>query len=136
MTLRRTRHPHPVLGAADTAMTWQVVSLLIDYPTESLAERRELLHACVAALPAPARDPLARFLAFLDGRALGELQQEYVETFDHTRRCCLYLTYFAHGDTRRRGLALVQVKQAYRRAGAELEGPELPDHLAVVLEFG
>lgn len=64
------------------------------------------------------------------------LQRDYVETFDTTRRGCLYLTYFAHGDTRKRGLALVQVKQAYRRAGAELVHDELPDHLCVVLEFG
>ena len=67
---------------------------------------------------------------------LGQLQRDYVETFDVTRRCCLYLTYFAHGDTRKRGLALVQFKQAYRKAGVELEAAELPDHLSVVLEFG
>ncbi|OLP72959.1 nitrate reductase molybdenum cofactor assembly chaperone [Salmonella enterica subsp. enterica serovar Javiana] len=59
-----------------------------------------------------------------------------METFDVTRRGCLYLTYFAHGDTRKRGLALVQFKQAYRRVGVELDAEELPDHLSVVLEFG
>ena len=53
-----------------------------------------------------------------------------------TRRCCLYLTYFAHGDTRKRGLALVQFKQAFRKAGVEFDAAELPDHLSVVLEFG
>ena len=69
-------------------------------------------------------------------RRCGQLQRDYVETFDVTRRCCLYLTYFAHGDTRKRGLALVQFKQAYREAGVELDAAELPDHLCVVLEFG
>ena len=47
------------------------------------------------------------------------LQQDYVATFDLTRKCALYLTYFAYGDTRRRGMALVQFKQAYRAAGVE-----------------
>ena len=36
-------------------------------------------------------------------------------TFDLRRRCCLHLTYYTHGDTRKRGLALVRFKQAYRR---------------------
>ena len=59
-------------------------------------------------------------------------------TFDHTRKCALYLTYFAYGDTRRRGVALVQFKQAYRRAGVEWDeaAEELPDHLCAVLQFG
>ena len=67
---------------------------------------------------------------------LPELATAYVETFDHQRRCCLYLTYVQHGDTRRRGVALLRFKTAYRAAGMELTDEELPDHLAVVLEFG
>jgi nitrate reductase delta subunit len=130
------RHPSPRLDDASLATCWQVVSLLLDYPTEELLARRPMLESAVATLPRPVRDPLGRFLATLGSRALGDLQRDYVETFDTTRRGCLYLTYFAHGDTRKRGLALVQVKQAYRRAGAELVHDELPDHLCVVLEFG
>jgi nitrate reductase delta subunit len=132
----RKRHPTPRLGDADLATAWQVVSLLLDYPTEELVGRRALLESAVARLPIDVRDPVCRFLAVLGSADLDELQRDYVETFDVTRRCCLYLTYFAHGDTRKRGLALVQVKQAYRRAGAELAADELPDHLCVVLEFG
>jgi nitrate reductase delta subunit len=82
------------------------------------------------------REPVCRFVAFVESTPLSALQRDYVETFDVTRRCCLYLTYFAHGDTRKRGLALVQFKQAYRKAGVELDAAELPDHLCVVLEFG
>jgi nitrate reductase delta subunit len=136
MILGRQRRLGLRLGDADTATAWQVVSLLLDYPSEELIDRRALLRDAVSDLPASVRDPVCRFLTILDEVPLGQLQRDYVETFDVTRRCCLYLTYFAHGDTRKRGLALVQFKQAYRRAGAELDAPELPDHLAVVLEFG
>lgn len=135
----RPSRPAAAAGRLDDrtlATAWQVVSLLLDYPTEELVSRRPLLESAVAPLPAPVADPLRRFLAGVGTQPLGELQREYVETFDVTRRCCLYLTYFAHGDTRKRGLALVQIKQAYRRAGAELDTDELPDHLGVVLEFG
>jgi nitrate reductase delta subunit len=134
--LRRNRHPSPRLPDCELATAWQVVSLLLDYPTEELVGRRGLLESAVAGMPGPVREPVCRFLAVVGSRDLGELQREYVETFDVTRRCCLYLTYFAHGDTRKRGLALVQFKQAYRRAGVELDTDELPDHLSVVLEFG
>ena len=108
----------------------------MDYPSDDLVARRPVLEAAAAGLPAPVREPVCRFLEALGTAPLGDLQREYVDTFDVTRRCCLYLTYFAHGDTRKRGLALVQFKQAYRRAGVELAADELPDHLSVVLEFG
>ncbi|MGX1762687.1 nitrate reductase molybdenum cofactor assembly chaperone, partial [Streptomyces lydicus] len=36
---------------------------------------------------------------------------------------------------RKRGMALLRFKHAYRQAGAELDDTELPDHLPVVLEF-
>jgi nitrate reductase delta subunit len=132
----RDRHPAPRLGDRDLATAWQVVSLLLDYPDEELLGRLAVVREAAATLPASVREPVCRFLAFLGSAPLTDLQREYVETFDVTRRCCLYLTYFAHGDTRKRGLALVQFKQSYRKAGVELDADELPDHLSVVLEFG
>ena len=72
-------------------------------------------------------------------RALTELQADYVETFDTRRRHNLFLTYFAHGDTRKRGVALLRFKQTYLRSGFVLDASgdagELPDHLCVVLEY-
>lgn len=133
---RRSRHPAARLDERSLATAWQVVSLLLDYPTEELVGRVPMLESAVAELVPAVREPVQRFLGVVGSRELGALQREYVETFDVTRRCCLYLTYFAHGDTRKRGLALVQFKQAYRRAGVELDTDELPDHLSVVLEFG
>jgi len=44
-----------------------------------------------------------------------------VETFDNRRRCNLFLTYFAHGDTRKRGIALLRFKQTYLRSGFVLD---------------
>lgn len=133
---RRSRHPGPRLDDRQLATSWQVLSLLLDYPDEDLLARTAVLRRAADSLPPAVREPVCRFVTFLESTPVGELQREYVETFDVTRRCCLYLTYFAHGDTRKRGLALVQFKQAYRKAGVEFDAPELPDHLSVVLEFG
>ena len=117
-------------------VAWQAVSLLLDYPTPEWAESHATIRRAVAGLPAGVRMPLGSFLDHVASRPLEEVQRDYVETFDHTRKCCLYLTYFTFGDTRRRGVALVQFKQAFRKAGVDLTAEELPDHLGVVLEFG
>lgn len=129
----RRRKADPVEAWRVTA--WQCASLLIAYPDEELTERRPLLRAAARTLPPEAAAPLGRFLDHLDATPLGELAAAYVRTFDHQRRCCPYLTYYAHGDTRKRGMALLRFKQFYRRAGLVLSDDELPDHLAVVLEF-
>ncbi|WP_412519342.1 nitrate reductase molybdenum cofactor assembly chaperone [Actinomadura madurae] len=120
---------------AQLAAAWQVASLLLGYPDEQLLARRPLLRRAVAGLPAPVAEPLGRVLDHLDATAPQDLAADYVATFDHRKRCCLYLTYYAYGDTRKRGMALLRFKQAYDAAGLVLDGGELPDHLAVVLEF-
>jgi nitrate reductase molybdenum cofactor assembly chaperone NarJ/NarW len=94
-----------------------------------------LLRAAAAPLPAELAGPLGRFLDHLETTPLRQQQAGYVETFDLRRRSSLYLSYYAYGDTRKRGMALLQFKHLYTRAGLELSDTELPDHLAVVLEF-
>jgi nitrate reductase delta subunit len=120
--------------AAD-ATAWQVASLLLAYPDDRLSALLPLLREEVGRLPATTAAPLVRFLDHAGSTSTLDLAQHYVEVFDHTRRCCLYLTYYGHGDTRKRGMALLDLKTAYRRAGLVLGPDELPDHLAVVLEY-
>lgn len=123
------------IAARDERVGYQVVSLLLGYPDESLRDRFPELRDVVAGLPSALSTPLQALLEHLGSGSLIERQAEYVEVFDTRRRCCLYLTYYAYGDTRKRGQALLSFKQAYRRAGLVLTDGELPDHLAVVLEF-
>ena len=115
---RGTREPAP----------WALLSFALRYPS---ADTRERVAGEVAALPGgPVRAALERFLAAWDGDARG-----YVETFDLRRRASLYLTYYAHGDTRERGPALLRLKKLYRAAGLPMVSRELPDHLCVMLAF-
>jgi len=97
--------------------------------------RVQLLRTASHTLPAAIGDSLRSFLDHLESTPLPDLQADYVDTFDTRRRCNLFLTYFAHGDTRKRGMALLRFKQAYLQAGFVLDDAELPDHLCVVLEF-
>jgi nitrate reductase delta subunit len=135
-----SRRPKPTLPPEQLTIVWQSVSLLLDYPDEQLLARVELIRSASRVLPPAIGDSLRSFLGHLEETPLPELQADYVETFDARRRCNLFLTYFAHGDTRKRGMALLRFKQTFMRAGFELDpessrGAELPDHLCVVLEF-
>ena len=129
------RRPRPALSPDQLTIAWQSVSLLLDYPDESLLERVGLLRDASHGLPPGIGASVRDFLDHLESTPLPELQADYVETFDTRRRCNLFLTYFAHGDTRKRGMALLRFKQAYLRTGFALDDAELPDHLCVVLEF-
>lgn len=136
MRWRRNRQDRPELGPRDLRTLWQVASLLLEYPDDALVRRAPVLEAALAEVSGPA-EGLRAYLWLLGTTPLGELQRDYVDTFDVTRRCALHLTYFTCGDTRKRGVELVRFKQAYRSAGAALEDDhELPDYLPVLLEFG
>jgi nitrate reductase delta subunit len=114
---------------------WALVSFCLRYPDERVVASRDELHASVAALPAGrVREALEAFLAGWTGDAT-ELAARYVETFDLRRRACLDLTWYEHGDTRKRGMALLRLKKLYRAAGLPMESRELPDHLPVMLAF-
>jgi nitrate reductase delta subunit len=116
------------------ARALQAAALCLGYPDDSLLGRLPLLREVAGSLPAPAAAHLTAFVDRLDGGDPTELRREYVETFDLRRRCAPYLTYYAHGDTRKRGMAMLRFTHAYRSAGLTLEPGELPDHLAVVCE--
>jgi nitrate reductase delta subunit len=126
---------------SDTA-AYKLASVLLQYPTGALFDGLGELGAFAATTsPRPARDAFTRFLDWLGTTAPAEVAQHYVQTFDLRRRCALYLTYYRYGDTRKRGLAMVAFKTAYRDAGfVPLEGAgeaggELPDYLPMVLDF-
>jgi nitrate reductase molybdenum cofactor assembly chaperone NarJ/NarW len=117
------------------AVAWQAQSLLLAYPDDQLLAHANLARQVLGGLPKKVGDPLRQFLDYVDATPPLELATNYVATLDHKKRCSLFLTYYAHGDTRNRGVALLRLKQTYQRAGLRLVDEELPDHLAVVLEF-
>ena len=113
----------------------QAASLLLGYPDAELYAKLPLLDSAAAQLPLEAAEPLSRMLAGLRELGQPDAERAYVDQFDLRRRCCLYLTYYAFGDTRKRGMALLRFTYAYKAAGSALVSEELPDHLAVVCEF-
>lgn len=123
------------LDAGQRSRAHMLASLLLDYPDAAWFDRLPSLRPHIAELPAALGDSLTSFLDEAQQAGGADWQRRYVTTFDLKRKCSLYLSYYATGDTRRRGVALVTFLEAYRAAGWEFEADDLPDFLPAVLEF-
>jgi nitrate reductase delta subunit len=133
-----------------TGGLYKLASLLLQYPTMALYDGLGMLDAEAGTLPRPSAVPFGRFLGWLRETPPPQVAQHYVATFDLPRssggrggssprpkqsRCALYLTYYRYGDTRKRGMAMLAFKAAYRAAGFQVTDSELPDYLPLVLDF-
>ena len=125
----------PAVGQRDLSRTMRLASLALGYPDGQWRGDLPLMNNAVSSLAGHSGEDLRLFLATVAETEPGALQRAYVDTFDLQRRCCPYLTYYSCGDTRKRGMALLQFTAVYRAAGFELAAGELPDHLAVLCEF-
>lgn len=133
---RRLEAMTPVrLDDGERRTAHMAASLLLAYPDDDTVAAAREVRSAVGPLPAPVRDRLDGLAARLVDGDPRELRALYVTTFDLKRRCSMYLSYYAAGDTRRRGAALVRFVEAYRAAGFETTGTELPDYLPTVLEL-
>ena len=116
---------------------YKLASVLLQYPTAALFDGLgELDRFAATTVSAGRRGPPSRgSWPGCGSPRRPRSAQHYVETFDLRRRCALYLTYYRYGDTRKRGMAMVAFKTAYRDAGFIPSEDELPDYLPMVLDF-
>ena len=98
--------------------SYELISLVLDYPAAALDEH-------LARSEAQSRAGLDPFFAWWRATPLSERERRYVETFDLDRHSTLHLTYYLHGDTRKRGLALLRLKRLYAAGGLPLDTAEL-----------
>ncbi|MGN2636279.1 nitrate reductase molybdenum cofactor assembly chaperone [Nocardia takedensis] len=135
LKIRRRPEPEVRVTERDRRLVWRLAAVLLDYPGRDTLAMLDRLTEAAASLPEHLRPGLETLLAHLRDTPPIDLAAGYVETFDLRRRASLHLTFYAYGDTRKRGMALLRFKHAYRHAGVELGDSELPDHLPVLLEF-
>jgi nitrate reductase delta subunit len=136
MTMRTVLRALSVrLDPEQTRGAFVAASILLRYPDEPLMESLGSLTTLSSQLPQNFGKPYVQMCSYLSENSLLESQTQYVATFDLKRRCCLYLSYYLNGDTRRRGMALWRFQDAYRSAGQQVVQGELPDYLPALLEF-
>ncbi|MCY0096768.1 nitrate reductase molybdenum cofactor assembly chaperone [Hoeflea ulvae] len=118
--------------------SFNALSALLCYPSDDLQaaipEIRVVL-ADEAVLTATQIGALQPLLDRMETADIFDLQEGYVLLFDRSRTLSLNLFEHIHGESRDRGGAMVDLLETYRAGGFDLVGPELPDHLPVLLEF-
>lgn len=116
----------------------KVISLLMDYPSEPLAEAKaELEEAILAAreISPQQRQDLVDLLVSLTAGELLDVQEAYTELFERGRYLSLLLFEHVHGESRDRGQAMVDLMAQYENAGFAIGVKELPDYIPLYLEF-
>lgn len=115
----------------------KLLSVLLDYPDELMWQHRsEVLGIAAEADVSPIlRWQLIDFVDRLLGQDPLDVQAEWLQMFDRGRSMSLLMFEHLHGESRDRGQAMVDLVEAYQRAGFELAATELPDYLPLVLEF-
>ncbi len=118
--------------------TYRALSALLVYPCADLQAAIPAIRQTLASEGLLTAEQLARLeplLTSLESGDLFDLQERYVLLFDRSRTLSLNLFEHIHGESRDRGGAMVDLLETYRAGGFDLVGPELPDHLPVLLEF-
>lgn len=112
-----------------------VLSVLLDYPSEKVGPALEAAEQSLPGLPTAVQADVTEYLEWARGCGARAVAEHYVDTFDQRRRCALYLSYYAVGDTRQRGAAILGFKAVLRALGFEQVRDELADYLPLVLEL-
>lgn len=111
-------------------------SVLLSYPDVNFVEDLAAVGRTLEHMP----KSRARMDLYSTHRQLAEMSfvaaaECYVDTFDLQKRHSLHLTYYRHGDTRERGMALSSLVDLYKGVGLAPSGGELPDFLPALLEL-
>jgi nitrate reductase delta subunit len=118
--------------------TFKALSALLAYPTEDLQAAIPEIREVIEAEGLLHLDQSLALEPLLTGFEAGDIydqQERYVLLFDRSRTLSLNLFEHIHGESRDRGGAMVDLLETYRAGGFDLTGPELPDHLPVLLEY-
>lgn len=118
---------------------YRVLGVLLDYPgndfTELLGEVTEFLNVR-AKRNGEEVAPVLATIHWMQSLSLLDLEQTYVHTFDLTSKHSLNLTaHLLDEQDRRRGPALIRLREHYENAGFHMVDGELPDYLPAVLEY-
>lgn len=105
---------------------------LLVYPGPELQNRIDECGERVAAVDTDAAGRIHEFGRRIAGKALAELEELYIQTFDMNPTCTLDLGWQLFGEDYNRGIFLVKVRQEMQRLGVD-ETHELPDHITQIL---
>ena len=119
----------------ETRRLFAAASVALRYPERDWVRSFEDVEHNLDEFNDQTKEMLWNLISYFGSKSLMELQVEYVNTFDRKRRACLYMSYYLNGDTRKRGMALLEFKNLYAAEGWQSVSEELDDYLPILLEF-
>lgn len=118
--------------------SYRALGCMLTYPERDWIEALPELMEVLAQDGLVGRGRLAELRALagaLQAADLIEAQEQYVSLFDRSRRVSLHLFEHVHGESRDRGMAMVNLGELYAAAGLLADPNELPDFLPMYLEY-
>ena len=117
---------------------FKVISALMDYPQEGVAQHQDELKNIILAEPTLSEECKGAMTDFLQSQCalhILDWQSDYDALFERGRNLSLLLFEHVHGESRDRGQAMVDLIDQYKEAGLALDKNELPDYIPLFLEF-
>jgi nitrate reductase molybdenum cofactor assembly chaperone NarJ/NarW len=118
--------------------TFKVLSLLLNYPQAEWVSELTMLEEVLNAEQDKnenASQKMADLFHLFRTESLLDIEQNYVSTFDRNPSHSLHLFEHIHGESRDRGMAMVNLIEEYRKHGLDMDADELPDFVPLFLEY-
>ncbi len=107
---------------------------LLEYPRASLKRHVDECAEILALEYPPAGKVFLGFHGWIHQVPFFSVEETYTSTFDLQGICCPYIGHYLFGDNYQRSEFMAQLNHGYHDRGYSC-GSELPDHVAVILDF-
>lgn len=120
--------------------TYKLFSIFLSYPSieikKNIKEYEQLIKNENIIKKKSHFNLFKKFILFIKKKELINLQEYYIETFDKNKDLSLYLFEHIHGDSRDRGMAMIDLLELYKKKKFIInEKYELPDYIPLFLEY-
>ncbi len=118
---------------------YKILSILLSYPTQDLKNNITYIKNIIEKdnlFSIENKNILIDLIIFIDKNDLIYLQEYYVSIFDRKRDFSLYIFEHIHGDSRERGMAMIDLINLYKKNKLKISKKnELPDYIPLFLEY-
>ncbi len=108
---------------------------ILDYPGDGLRKQVRLAEMAVTVSYPEAKSLLAGFRSTIEALEPERVEEVYTAIFDLNATCHPYIGYQLFGETYKRSVFLVELKEHYRTHGFTAPDTELVDRLSIMLRF-
>ncbi len=115
-------------------MTFKMLSIFLSYPTKEIQENINDSILLIEKEKIIETYKIKNFTLFIKEKNIFFLQEYYVSIFDKNKDFSLYLFEHIHGDSRERGMAMVDLIELYKKSNIFIKKKnELPDYIPLFL---